>query len=68
MQQSCWCAVSLKKSCNSQLCSFALIVAGDFWHLRGALRVDVLNAVMAQLAQWTVPVVLLPGNHDQVDR
>jgi hypothetical protein len=43
-------------SCDEQTFAFVFVVAGDFWHLRGALRVDVLNAVMAQLAQWTVPV------------
>jgi metallophosphoesterase superfamily enzyme len=43
-----------------------IIFLGDFWHIRGALRVEVLNRVMAELAQWTQPVVLLPGNHDQV--
>eukprot|EP00667_Euglena_gracilis_P002677 EG_transcript_2682 len=43
-----------------------IIFLGDFWHTRGALRVEILNQILEELAQWTVPVVLLPGNHDQV--
>ena len=45
-----------------------VLFLGDFWHLRGSLRVDILNSVMAELAKWTVPVVMVPGNHDQVLR
>ena len=40
--------------------------SGDFWHHRGVLRVDCLNAVLANLRSWTVPLVLIPGNHDQI--
>ena len=39
---------------------------GDFWHVRGALCVDLLNRVLASLKQWTQPVIMIPGNHDQV--
>ena len=39
---------------------------GDWWHVRGTLPVRVLNACLAELTSWTVPVILLPGNHDQV--
>lgn len=39
---------------------------GDFWHHRGSLRIDCLNAVLHQLRNWTVPMLLIPGNHDQV--
>ena len=43
-----------------------VLFLGDFWHIRGALRVEVLNSVMRDLGGWTQPVVMLPGNHDQV--
>ena len=39
---------------------------GDFWHHRGTIRVDCLNAVLEALKMWTVPMVMIPGNHDQV--
>ncbi|KAG5184331.1 hypothetical protein JKP88DRAFT_262844 [Tribonema minus] len=45
-----------------------VLFLGDFWHLRGTLRVDLLNAVLARLAAWRAPVVLLPGNHDQCQK
>jgi hypothetical protein len=41
-------------------------VTGDFWHVRGALCVDLLNRVLTALKQWTQPVIMIPGNHDQV--
>ena len=45
-----------------------VLFLGDFWHVRGYLKVDVLNALMAELRRWEgVPVVMIPGNHDQVD-
>lgn len=43
-----------------------VLFLGDFWHHRGTLRVDCLNAVLDHLSSWTVPMVLIPGNHDQV--
>lgn len=43
-----------------------VIFLGDFFHIRGAIRVDLLNKIMAELGTWTQPVVLIPGNHDQV--
>ncbi len=43
-----------------------VIFLGDFFHIRGAIRVDLLNVVMADLGTWTQPVVAIPGNHDQV--
>jgi DNA repair exonuclease SbcCD ATPase subunit len=39
---------------------------GDFWHQRGTLRVDCLNAVLQELQSWSLPMVMIPGNHDQV--
>jgi DNA repair exonuclease SbcCD nuclease subunit len=43
-----------------------VLFLGDWWHHRGSLRVDCLNAVLDRLAQWTVPLVMIPGNHDQI--
>jgi len=43
-----------------------ILFLGDFWHHRGTLRVDCLNAVLEALANWKVPMVMIPGNHDQV--
>ncbi|CAM6128294.1 unnamed protein product [Calypogeia fissa] len=44
-----------------------IIFLGDFWHARGALPVELLNIVVAELAKWTCPAVFIPGNHDQVN-
>lgn len=40
---------------------------GDFWHSRGALPVEPLNRVLAELRSWgdAVPTLMLVGNHDQ---
>ena len=43
-----------------------IIFLGDFWHVRGALSVELLNKVLRSLRQWTQPVIMIPGNHDQV--
>ncbi|KAG7352086.1 SMC domain containing protein [Nitzschia inconspicua] len=43
-----------------------ILFLGDFWHHRGILRVDCLNAVLKSLESWRVPLVMIPGNHDQV--
>lgn len=45
-----------------------VLFLGDWWHVRGSLLVEQLNAVMRQLNTWDarVPVVMIPGNHDQV--
>ena len=43
-----------------------IIFLGDFWHVRGALSVDLLNRVLRALQMWTQPVIMIPGNHDQV--
>ena len=44
-----------------------IIFLGDFWHHRGFVRVDCLNAVLHSMAKWTVPCIMIPGNHDQTD-
>ena len=43
-----------------------IIFLGDFWHVRGALNVELLNRIMRSLNKWTSPVIMIPGNHDQV--
>ncbi|CAJ1923078.1 unnamed protein product [Cylindrotheca closterium] len=43
-----------------------VLFLGDFWHHRGTLRVDCLNAILNQFRSWEVPMVMIPGNHDQV--
>jgi Calcineurin-like phosphoesterase len=44
-----------------------ILFLGDFWHVRGSLRVDLLNAILLDsLAHWTQPCIMIPGNHDQV--
>lgn len=43
-----------------------VLFLGDFWHHRGTLRVDCLNAVLEHFRKWEVPMVMIPGNHDQV--
>jgi len=43
-----------------------VLFLGDFWHARGALPVTLLNSVLEVLGDWDVPLLMLPGNHDQV--
>jgi hypothetical protein len=43
-----------------------IIFLGDFWHVRGALSVDLLNRILSRLSKWKQPVIMIPGNHDQV--
>lgn len=43
-----------------------ILFLGDFWHVRGALPVEPLNAALHEMRAWTQPTVMLPGNHDQV--
>lgn len=46
----------------------AILFLGDFWHARGALPVEPLNLVLKELQTWSVPVVMIPGNHDLISR
>ncbi|GJP80515.1 hypothetical protein CLOP_g10722 [Closterium sp. NIES-67] len=45
-----------------------VVFLGDFWHVRGSLPVEALNAVMGVMGPhcWTQPTIMIPGNHDQV--
>jgi len=38
-----------------------IIFLGDFWHVRGALNVELLNRVLKSLGAWTQPVIMIPG-------
>eukprot|EP00984_Skeletonema_dohrnii_P001963 scaffold662_cov124-Skeletonema_dohrnii-CCMP3373.AAC.7 len=44
-----------------------ILFLGDFWHHRGFVRVDCLNAVLDTMSNWRVPSIMIPGNHDQID-
>ena len=39
-----------------------IIFLGDFWHVRGAVSVELLNRVLQCLKHWEQPVILIPGN------
>lgn len=43
-----------------------VLFLGDFWHHRGSLPIPILNAVLDSLSKWKVPMIMIPGNHDQV--
>ncbi|KAL3150757.1 hypothetical protein ABBQ32_000532 [Trebouxia sp. C0010 RCD-2024] len=43
-----------------------IVFLGDFWHVRGALPVEPLNAVLREIETWRQPTLMLVGNHDQV--
>jgi len=44
-----------------------LLLPGDFWDRRGDLPVIPLNTIQQEMAAWEdTPLLLLPGNHDQV--
>ncbi len=43
------------------------MTSGDFWDRRGDLPVVPLNRVQDEISSWDMPLLLLPGNHDQVD-
>ena len=38
-----------------------VIFLGDFWHEKGILRTEALNAVLLELRQWRVPMLALPA-------
>lgn len=50
----------------AQRTNTGVLFLGDFWHHRGTLRVDCLNAVLQELRTWQVPMMMIPGNHDQI--
>jgi DNA repair exonuclease SbcCD nuclease subunit len=44
-----------------------ILFLGDFWHIRGFIRVDCLCAVLGAMSNWQVPCIMIPGNHDQIN-
>eukprot|EP00959_Pyramimonas_sp_CCMP1952_P368226 7713378-Pyramimonas_sp.AAC.1 len=44
-----------------------VLFLGDFWHVRGNLPVEPLNEAIREMSKWTQCMLMLPGNHDQVD-
>jgi hypothetical protein len=36
-----------------------ILFLGDFWHHRGTVRVDCLNAVLNELSDWEVPMIMV---------
>jgi len=58
--------ILLKVNEEAQSHNAGIIFLGDFWHVRGSLSVDLLNRVLKVLRTWTQPVIMIPGNHDQV--
>jgi hypothetical protein len=38
-----------------------ILFLGDFWHHRGFVRVDCLNAVLETMSKWKVPSIMIPG-------
>lgn len=55
---------------HAQQRNAGVIFLGDFWHHRGTIRVDCLNAILNLFRTvWdrqNVPLIMIPGNHDQV--
>lgn len=44
-----------------------VVFLGDFWHHRGFINTICLNAILEAMSRWTIPCIMIPGNHDQVD-
>jgi UDP-2,3-diacylglucosamine pyrophosphatase LpxH len=38
-----------------------IIFLGDFWHVRGAVSVELLNRVLKCLRRWSQPTIMIPG-------
>jgi hypothetical protein len=51
---------------EARLKNAGVVFLGDWWHARGAIPVEPLNASLDAIRAWDVPVVMIPGNHDQV--
>lgn len=44
---------------------------GDFWHVRYAVPIELLNRVNDEFKRWSelgINTIILPGNHDQYDK
>jgi Calcineurin-like phosphoesterase len=50
---------------NNAYCG--ILFLGDFWHHRQTMRIDCLNTILAKFkSTFTVPMIMIPGNHDQI--
>lgn len=57
----------VRRKCNEV--DAGAVFLGDFWDVRYVLRVQILNQIMSALHAWEgIPVVMIPGNHDMVDK
>ncbi|KOO28335.1 hypothetical protein Ctob_004649 [Chrysochromulina tobinii] len=45
-----------------------IICLGDFWHAGGMLHTRQLNRILDEIRRWDMPVLMIPGNHDQAMR
>ncbi len=57
---------ALSAPANLQWAQESAYITGDFWHARGALPVEPLNAILREFESWRQPTLMLVGNHDQV--
>ena len=47
--------------------SAGLLFLGDFWHVRShTIRIDLLHRILLLLKSFHVPMIMIPGNHDQI--
>ncbi len=51
---------------NEEASNTGVLFLGDWWHHRGVVRFDCLNAILAELKSWDKPLIMIPGNHDQI--
>ena len=44
-----------------------VIFLGDFWHAGGVLQTRALNRILTEIQEWgeDMPMLMIPGNHDQ---
>ena len=44
-----------------------VICLGDFWHAGGVLQTRALNRILTEIQEWgeDMPMLMIPGNHDQ---
>lgn len=46
-------------------CDTSVIFFENFWY-QTEVQVDVLNTALGELSTWEAPMIMFPGNHDQV--
>jgi hypothetical protein len=57
---------SVRERVSNEPNNTGVLFLGDWWHHRGVVRFDCLNAVLAELKSWDRPLIMIPGNHDQI--